>query len=118
MPNPRLEGRNAKSLIDLAMEKGQLDAVYKDMLLLNDFCKNSRELVAVLKSPVIKGEKKEKILDAITKDKISLITATFNKLLIHKGREFYLPEIITAFIQQFKDHKGIYIVKLTTAMPV
>jgi len=66
----------------------------------------------------MKGEKKEKILDAITKDKISLITATFNKLLIHKGREFYLPEIITAFIQQFKDHKGIYIVKLTTAMPV
>jgi F-type H+-transporting ATPase subunit delta len=118
MPNPRLAGRYAKSLIDLAIEKGQLDAVYKDMLLLNDFCKNSRELVAVLKSPIIKSEKKEKILDAITKDKISLITATFNKLLVQKSREFYLPEIITAFIQQFKDHKGIYIVKLTTAMPV
>jgi F-type H+-transporting ATPase subunit delta len=67
---------------------------------------------------VINSEKKGKIIDAITKDKVSLITTTFNKLLIHKGREFYLPEIITAFIQQFKDHKGIYIVKLTTAIPV
>jgi len=118
MPNPRLAGRYAKSLMDLAIEKGQLDAVYKDMLFLQDICNNSRELVTVLKSPVIKAEKKEKILDAITKDKIGIITATFNKLLTKKGREFYLPEIITAFIQQFKDHKGIYIVKLTTAMPV
>lgn len=118
MPNPRLAGRYAKSLIDLAVEKGQLDAVYKDMVLLNDMCKNNRELVTVLKSPVIKPEKKEKILEAITKDKISVITATFNKLLTAKGREFYLPEIITAFIQQYKVHEGIYIVKLTTAMPV
>jgi F-type H+-transporting ATPase subunit delta len=118
MPNPRLAGRYAKSLMDLAIEKGQLDAVYKDMLFLNDMCKGSRELVTVLKSPVIKAEKKEKILDAITKDKIGVITSTFNKLLTQKGREFYLPEIITAFIQQFKDHKGIYIVKLTTAVPV
>ncbi|MBS1599360.1 MAG: ATP synthase F1 subunit delta [Bacteroidetes bacterium] len=118
MPNPRLAGRYAKSLMDLAIEKGQLDTVYKDMLLLNDLCNNNRELVTVLKSPVIKPEKKEKILDAITKDKVSVITTSFNKLLTQKGREFYLPEIITAFIQQFKDYKGIYIVKLTTAMPV
>jgi len=118
MPNPRLAGRYAKSLIDLAIEKGQLEAVYKDMILLNDMCKNNRELVTVLKSPIIKSEKKEKILEAITKDKISVITATFNKLITAKGREIYLPEIIAAFIQQYKVHEGIYIVKLTTAMPV
>ena len=118
MPNPRLAGRYAKSLIDLAIEKGQLDAVYNDMLFLESLCKQNKELVTVLKSPVIKPEKKEKILDAVTKDKVSIITSTFNKLLTRKGRETYLPEIITAFIQQFKDHKGIYIVKLTTAMPV
>jgi F-type H+-transporting ATPase subunit delta len=37
---------------------------------------------------------------------------------MNKGREDVLPEIITAFIQQYKDHKGIFIVKLTTASPV
>ncbi len=118
MPNPRLAGRYAKSLMDLAMEKGQLDAVYSDMLLLENLCKQNKELVTVLKSPVIKPEKKEKILDAITKDKVSVITSAFNKLLTQKGRETYLPEIISAFIQQYKDHKGIFIVKLTTATPV
>ena len=31
MPNPRLAARYAKSLIDLATEKGQLEKVYADM---------------------------------------------------------------------------------------
>jgi len=37
---------------------------------------------------------------------------------VNKGREGELPEIITAFIQQYKAKKGIYTVKLTTATAV
>ena len=118
MPNPRLAGRYAKSLLDLALEKGQLDAVYNDMLFLDAAIKSSRELVVLLKSPIIKADKKGKILEAVTAGKISVITATFNKLLLTKGREFYLPEIVTAFIAQYKEYKGIHTVKLTTAVPV
>src|SRR5215467_8636572 len=118
MPSPRLAGRYAKSLLDLAIEKNQLEIVYKDMLFLQTICKGSREFINLLKSPIIQADKKDKILDTITKDNIGVITASFNKLLVQKGREMYLPEIINAFIQQYKDHKGIYTVKLTTAVPV
>lgn len=118
MPNPRLAGRYAKSLIDLAIEKNQLDAVYNDMLLLQSACRGSRELLNLLKSPIIASDKKGKILEAITQGKISVITATFNKLLLNKGREAYLPEIISAFIDQYKELKGIHTVKLTTAVAV
>ncbi len=118
MPNPRLAARYAKSLIDLALEKSELEAVYADMLLLQSVCKSSKEFVSILKSPVISADKKQKILDAITNGKISTLTASFNKLLIAKHREDVLVEIIPAFIEQYKEHKGIYIVKLTTAVPV
>jgi len=118
MPNPRLAARYAKSLIDLAIEKGQLDAVYKDMLYLDSVCKSSREFVTLLKSPVIRADIKGKILTALTEGKISQLTALFNKLLLTKAREFYLPEIVTAFIEQYKVNKGIHTVKLTTATPV
>ncbi|MBS1946481.1 MAG: ATP synthase F1 subunit delta [Bacteroidetes bacterium] len=118
MPNPRLAARYAKSLVDLAIEKGELETIYNDMLFLQSVCKNSREFVGLLKSPVIKADKKDKVLDALTNGKISLITASFNKLLIAKGRENVLPEIIPAFIQQYKEYKGIYTVKLSTAVPV
>jgi F-type H+-transporting ATPase subunit delta len=118
MPNPRLAARYAKSVLDLAIEKGQLDAVYSDMLFLQAAFRSSKELVVLLKSPIIKADKKDKIMDAITAGKVSVITATFNKLLLRKNRELYLPEIVTAFIDQYKVNKGIHTVKLTTAMPV
>jgi len=118
MPNPRLAGRYAKSLIDLAIEKNQLTAVYNDILFLQEACKISKEFVVLLKSPIVKADKKGKVLDAITGGKISVITATFNKLLLQKGREFFLPEIITAFIHQYKEHLGIQTAKLTTAVPI
>jgi F-type H+-transporting ATPase subunit delta len=118
MPNPRLAGRYAKSLIDLAIEKDQLEAVYKDMLFLQAACRGSKELISLLKSPVIKADKKDRILDAVTAGKIGVITTSFNKLLLKKGRESHLPEIISAFIDQYKALKNIHTAKLTTATPV
>ena len=115
MPNPRLAGRYAKSLIDLSIEKDQLEIVYKDMEFLQSVCDSSREFIRVLKSPIISPDKKVTILEAVTKNKVSELTSRFSSLLIRKGRESNLPEIIKAFIQQYKDHKGIYTVKLTTA---
>jgi F-type H+-transporting ATPase subunit delta len=117
MPNPRLAGRYAKSLVDLAIEKNQLDQVYADMLFLHRVCKSNRDFVNLLKSPIIQTDKKEKIFDTIAKDNLGDLTSSFNKLLIKKGREIYLPEIVVAFIQQYKDFKGINIAKLITAVP-
>lgn len=118
MPNPRLAGRYAKSLIDLVVEKDQLESVYKDMIYINSLIHASPELVGVLKSPVIQGDKKDKILAALTKDKIGIIPLSFMRLLVKKAREAYLPEIVSAFIQQYKDYKGIHTVSLTTAVAV
>ncbi|MFT3936804.1 MAG: ATP synthase F1 subunit delta [Chitinophagaceae bacterium] len=118
MPNPRLAGRYAKSLVDLATEQQQLEAVYKDMQYLKAVCKSSPEFVSMLRSPIISGDKKQKILDAITAGNISPLTASFNKLLIGKTREEYIPEIITAVISLYNEMKGIHTVKLTTATPI
>jgi F-type H+-transporting ATPase subunit delta len=118
LPNPRLAARYAKSILDLSIEKGQLENVYKDMLFLRETCRSSREFVNFLHSPVIKPDKKGKILDAILGGKISAITTAFIKLLLHKERESYLPEIASAFVDQYKTYKGIRTVKLTTAVAV
>jgi ATP synthase, F1 delta subunit len=118
MPNPRLAARYAKSLIDLAGEKNQLETVYNDMLYLQALCKSSREFTALLRSPVVKPDKKEAIVGAVTNGKVSELTSAFNRLLINKGRESNLPEIIVAFIKQYKELKGIHTIRLTTATPI
>jgi F-type H+-transporting ATPase subunit delta len=118
MLNPRLAGRYAKSLIGLSIEKNQLESVYKDMLYLQSICKSNRDFVSLLKSPIIKGDKKQTIMQAVTDGKISEMTAGFNRLLIKKGRESNLPEIVTAFIEQYKNFSEIHTIKLTTASPI
>lgn len=118
MQNPRLASRYAKSILDLAIETGRLEQVYKDMLYLNELISGNQEFATMLHSPVIPSDKKIKVLDLITDGKINVLTKTFYTLLISKNRESNLPEIITAFIKQYKQKKNIHIVKLTTARPV
>ena len=115
MTNPRLAGRYAKSLLGLAIEQNNLDAVYADITLLHAIHKSNPDFVALLKSPVIASDKKEKIINAILVGKMSNLTASFVQLLARKTRESNLPEIVKAFIEQYNKLKNIYKVKITTA---
>lgn len=118
MQNPRLATRYAKSLIGLAMEQNQLEQVLHDMEYIQAICKSNRDVVNLLRSPVIKGGIKQKVFAAITAENIGVMSNAFIRLLINKGREGNLPEIAGAFITQYKDYKGIRSVKLTTAGPI
>jgi F-type H+-transporting ATPase subunit delta len=118
MQNPRLAIRYAKSLLDLAQEQNKLELVYGDMKLLDNICKTNREFANVLKSPIIKEDKKNRIIESVTEGRINSLTASFIKLLGSKSREANLPEIISSFIEQYNVAKGIHRVKLTTAIEV
>jgi F-type H+-transporting ATPase subunit delta len=115
MNNPRLAGRYAKSLLDLSIEQGQLDAVCADMKWLHRVCKSNRDFVVVLNSPVIKPLVKAKIIRSITDGRVNKLTTAFIELLVKKAREINLPEIVIAFINQFNKLKNIHRVKITTA---
>lgn len=117
MPNPRLAHRYAKSLIDLSVEKNQLEVVYADMKFLQQVCKTSKEFATLLQSPIITADKKSRIFEVVgNAGKVGELTTAFSKLLINKGREGDLPEIADAFINQYNTIKGIHRVKLTTAV--
>ena len=116
MLNPRLATRYAKSLLDLAVERNSVDAVLKDMQLLNEICSKSYEFTVMLRSPVINGDKKISVINEVIKGmSINELTYAFIKLLVTKGRESVLPEIGAAYITQYNTLKNIRIVKLTTA---
>ncbi len=102
MQNPRLATRYAKSVLDLAVERNSLEAVLKDMQVINSICIQSRDFAVMLKSPVISGDKKLAVIN----------------LLVTKGRELNLPEIAAAFITQYNEAKNIRTVTLTTAAPM
>ena len=118
MNNPRLAGRYAKSLLDLATEQNQVDIVYADMKWLHSICKSNPDFVVVLKSPIIKPLIKAKIIRSITDGRVSKLTTAFIELLVKKAREINLPEIVMAYIDQFNKLRNIHKVKITTAEPI
>ena len=115
MQNPRLASRYAKSLIDLAIEKDQLETIYKDVQFVDQLIKSNRDLGVMLRSPVIPSDKKNKVISMITDGKISDLMSSFIKLMVNKNREYFLSEVLQSFIEQYKQKKNIHTVKLTTA---
>ena len=118
MPNARLAGRYAKSILDLAIEQGQLEAVYADMKYIQAACNASSEFVNMLRSPIIKADQKNSILSAVLKNNVGVLSNAFIVLLVKKGRESDLHEIANTFIEQYNSMKGIHQVTLTTAVEI
>lgn len=108
----------AKALFDFALERDAMESVHQDMQALTSLCKSNRDFLLMLKSPILKTEKKQKILKAIFRDSISEITRGFLKIIITKKRESLLPDMALAFVEFYKDYKGILTTYVKTAVPL
>ncbi len=107
--------RYAKSLLDLAVEKGQLEAVYADMLQVKSVCENSKEFVTFLKSPIINADKKVSTLTAVFEGKLNAITSGFLTIVANKRRESVIPQMAESFVEQYKAQKNILTAVVTSA---
>ena len=84
MKNARVTVRYAKALYGLAIENKSETDVYNDMQKLSSICRENKELSLFLRSPIIKTDKKLKILDQIFEKKISNISKLFLKIITQK----------------------------------
>lgn len=113
----RVAVRYARSLFDLAKEKSALEGVYTDMDFFVKTCKENRNLELMLKSPLIPGDKKKKILELIFGDNFHSLSMSIIDIIIRKKRENILNEISQAFIELYYEEKGIITATLITAKP-
>lgn len=116
MSGIRIATRYAKSLLDLCIEQGQLDVVKIDMDLIANAINQSRDLRVMLSSPVVKADKKVEILNMIFKSHVSDLSMKFIILMTNKGREGFLHEIVTSFINQLRAHRGITTAEVISAV--
>tara|TARA_Y100000588_G_C14043322_1_gene833846 strand:+ start:441 stop:998 length:558 start_codon:yes stop_codon:yes gene_type:complete len=118
MSEYRIASRYAKSLLDLSVEKGTLEEVNKDMQLLSETAEESRDLVMMLKSPIITHDKKLAVLKKVFEGKVSELTMSFFTILTKKQREAYLVAVAEEFHHQYNAHKGIEEATVTTTFPL
>ncbi|MBA3899818.1 MAG: ATP synthase F1 subunit delta [Bacteroidetes bacterium] len=110
--------RYAKSLLDLAMEQGNLEQVKEDIQLLEKAIRESRDLANFIKNPIIKTDKKTAVLKEIFDNKISPLSHSFINLITVKKREVHLYAIAKGFLTQYNTHKRIMTAVITTASGV
>lgn len=116
MKNLRTTSRYSKSLMYLAIEQKKLDVIHQDMLVVQEVLNNSPDLGLLLKSPIVKSDKKTTILIKIFDGKIDALLLDFFKILVKKRREALLEDIIEVFINQYNQHEGIERVRVTSAV--
>ena len=118
MKQSRATIRYAKSLIDISEENGVIDTSYDDMVLVNSLCSSNKDLINLLKTPIVKTDLKVKILKELFSNSISSLTLSFIVLITNKKRESILAEISSSFISLYKGKKNIKEVTVTTALPL
>ena len=111
-----LATRYAKSLLQLAQEKGKLDEVFADMKSVNNIFQTSADLKLMFKSPIITTDKKLNVVKQLFEGNVDTILYQFMVLIIKKGREAYLNQITEAFITQYNVVKNITPVTIKSAV--
>ena len=118
MAQSRATIRYAKALFQLAVEKDILEQSYQDMVLLDAVCSKSKELSLLLKSPIVKTDKKLKILEEIFGSKINKASMSFINIITTKKREGLLSLIANSFILLYKTHNKIETATVISATPL
>ena len=118
MADRRVASRYAKSLIELAEEKGILEEVNHDMQLFLEVCEENRMFKLAIKNPIIKNDKKLSILKGIFGTRVSKLTLLFLELISKKNREAMLPEVAEEFHKQYNQLKGVVSAEIVTTFPL
>lgn len=115
MQDYRININYAKALFMLAGETGQQDEVAKDMRLVNELCAENHVLAVVFNNPVVKEAKKVGILHELLDERVSRLTQVFLTFVVKKKRSVNLKGISAAYLELFRDSRGIVLSNLTTA---
>lgn len=116
MSEHKVAGRYAKALVDLYQATGKLEDACKDIRSFREVLKKNPALVNLLKSPIIHGDKKSAVMNAVFEKSFSKDVITFFNLIIKKKREYFLPAIADAFIDQYNDIKNIGTAEVRSAI--
>lgn len=110
--------RYAKSLIDLAKEKGLTEEVHKDMQFFRQTLAQNRQLLLMFKNPIVRKDKKYAVLKAIFANRLNPMTMAIFEIITRKHRESIIDGIADEFIRLYNDMKGIQKAQVVTTVPL
>ena len=110
--------RYAKATLDLAKEKACADKVNEDMKLIQSTIEENHDLKIMLKSPIIKQDKKKSVLTKIFEKKVNKITMSLLNLLVTNRRLEILLLVAKEYIVIYDFLQGVQVAQVTSAVPL
>ncbi|MBT0607188.1 ATP synthase F1 subunit delta [Aequorivita echinoideorum] len=109
--------RYAKAILHTANENNTQSVVFEDMQSVQNTIEASRELQAVLQSPVIKAhDKKEALLKIFSGQ--SAATHSLIKILVDNKRTSLLANVAKSYIDLYNEEQGVKVATVITAVPL
>ena len=109
-------GRYARSLADVALESGAVEAVTRDLEVYREVFHAVPDLLDAFDSPAVPREIKEKVLsELLARYPVQPTTGNFLHVLLQHNRLRYFAEICQSFVDTINARKGIVTARVTAA---
>ena len=118
MRNTKVKKRYAKALFDLANEQNIVEDVFSDMQFLNGVCIAVPEFKILMRSPIVKSDKKIKVINSILPSSATELTKRFVTIITKKNRESFIDLVALEYIELYKEQQNIKTVYLTTSVEI
>lgn len=118
MKNPKLATRYAQALFDYAKEQSLIEEVFKDIQLIINVLKETKDFRVLIESPHVSLSKKSELFESIFSGKITETSFTFLLLIIKKRRIPEISMILEQFIRIYHRHHNIRVAKITFAQEI
>lgn len=116
--NLKVARRYAKALLSLAEENHILERTYEDMKQVSKVYSMEAELKILMKSPIVREGKKQKILTRLFENVVHPLNLRYMLIIARKRRASLLEGIAQEFQVVYKNYLGIEQVKVVTALPL
>ena len=112
----KISRRYSLALYNAAEKLKKVNDVAQESKMILQLLKSSNELTLFFTSPIIREDKKIKIVEELFKGKVTNITFDFMKLLILRKREPLISYIFEDFLELKNEKDGITSIKVRSAV--
>jgi F-type H+-transporting ATPase subunit delta len=110
--------RYARALFEVASDNQTIEATETELVDIASIIEQNEELKLLLTHPKISSEDKKQMMNELFAGNVSEATMNFINLILERGREESLLDIVKDFTQFANEARGIVDAVVTTAKPL
>lgn len=110
--------RYARALFEYALEKKVENTVFDEMKNLSESFSQNNDLRTTLDNPILAVNDKLELIKSAAGGNVSDALDRFIQLVLHRRRENHLQTISLLYIDLYRNHNNITVVRLVVATPI